>query len=280
MVKFYKMHSLGNDFMVLDAITYDGPIPTDKIRHWGQRNEGIGFDQLLVIAPPTQTDADFQYLIYNADGSESEQCGNGTRCVAWLVRHLGLSKKTQLTWHSKGGLIKTQLREEHNRTVIETILPTPSLDPAAVPFISSANTNIDVLEAAGRDFHITAVSTGNPHGVVFVDNIASIDVAAIGAQLSNHGAFPNQANIGFCQVVDRAFVRLRVYERGVGETRACGTGASAAVVAARCQNLVDTQVKVSLPGGKLRIRWSGPNQPITMIGGATLVFTGEIDLKE
>jgi len=280
MVKFYKMQSLGNDFMVLDAISYGDPLPTEKIKQWGLRNEGVGFDQLLVIAPPNRPDADFQYLIYNADGSESEQCGNGTRCVAWLVRHLGLSNKSRLTWHSKGGVIHTRLLEERNPMMIETTLPAPSLDASTVPFVANTKTNTAVLEVDNRDFKVTAVSTGNPHGVVFVDNIATVDVATIGAQLSIHSAFPNHANIGFCQVVDRSFVRLRVYERGVGETLACGTGASAAVVAAHSQSLVDTQVKVSLPGGKLRIRWSGPNQPITMSGGATLVFEGEINLKE
>jgi len=280
MVKFYKMQSLGNDFMVLDAISCGDPLPTEKIKQWGLRNEGVGFDQLLVIAPPNRPDADFQYLIYNADGSESEQCGNGTRCVAWLVRHLGLSNKSRLTWHSKGGVIHTRLLEERNPMMIETTLPAPSLDASTVPFVANTKTNTAVLEVDNRAFKVTAVSTGNPHGVVFVDNIATVDVATIGAQLSIHSAFPNHANIGFCQVVDRSFVRLRVYERGVGETRACGTGASAAVVAAHSQSLVDTQVKVSLPGGKLRIRWSGPNQPITMSGGATLVFEGEINLKE
>ena len=280
MVKFYKMQSLGNDFMVLDAISCGDPLPTEKIKQWGLRNEGVGFDQLLVIAPPNRPDADFQYLIYNADGSESEQCGNGTRCVAWLVRHLGLSNKSRLTWHSKGGVIHTRLLEERNPMMIETTLPAPSLDASTVPFVANTKTNTAVLEVDNRDFKVTAVSTGNPHGVVFVDNIATVDVATIGAQLSIHSAFPNHANIGFCQVVDRSFVRLRVYERGVGETRACGTGASAAVVAAHSQSLVDTQVKVSLPGGKLRIRWSGPNQPITMSGGATLVFEGEINLTE
>jgi len=280
MVKFYKMHSLGNDFMVLDTVTHECALSNEMIKRWAQRHEGIGFDQLLVIAPPKQPDADFHYMIYNADGSEAEQCGNGTRCVAWLVRHLGLVNKPQLTWHSKGGMLHTKLLEGRTPTVIETTLPVPSLTPSDVPFVANSQTNTAVLEADGNDFEVTAVSTGNPHGVIFVDNIATVDVTAIGAALSTHEAFPNHANIGFCQVVDRSFMRLRVYERGVGETRACGTGASAAVVAARSHNLVDAQVKVSLPGGKLRIRWSGPDQPITMAGGATLVFAGELVLKE
>ena len=280
MLKFYKMHSLGNDFMVLDTVTHDYALSTEMIKLWAQRHEGIGFDQLLVIAPPKQPDADFHYLIFNADGSEAEQCGNGTRCVAWLAQHLGLSNKPQLSWHSKGGVLQTKLLEGRSPTVIETTLPKPSLDPSAVPFVANNQTNTAILHAGGRDFEITAVSMGNPHGVIFVDNIATADVATIGAALSVHKAFPNHANIGFCQVVDRSFMRLRVYERGVGETRACGTGASAAVVAARSRNLVDAQVKVSLPGGKLRIHWSGPNQPITMAGGATLVFTGELVHKE
>jgi diaminopimelate epimerase len=280
MVKFYKMHSLGNDFMVLDAVTHECTLSTEMIKRWAQRHEGIGFDQLLMIAPPQQPDADFHYMIYNADGSEAEQCGNGTRCVAWLAQHLGLSSKPQLTWHSKGGVLQTKLLEGRAPTVIETTLPVPSLAPGDVPFVASSQANTAVLQADGSDFEITAVSTGNPHGVIFVDQIATVDVATIGAALSTHEAFPNHANIGFCQVVDRGFMRLRVYERGVGETRACGTGASAAVVAARSHDLVDAQVKVSLPGGKLRIRWSGPDQPITMAGGATLVFAGELVLKE
>jgi diaminopimelate epimerase len=280
MVKFYKMHSLGNDFMVLDAVTHECTLSTEMIKRWAQRHEGIGFDQLLMIAPPQQPDADFHYMIYNADGSEAEQCGNGTRCVAWLAQHLGLSSKPQLTWHSKGGVLQTKLLEGRGPTVIETTLPVPSLAPGDVPFVASGQANTAVLQADGSDFEITAVSTGNPHGVIFVDQIATVDVATIGAALSTHEAFPNHANIGFCQVVDRGFMRLRVYERGVGETRACGTGASAAVVAARSHDLVDAQVKVSLPGGKLRIRWSGPDQPITMAGGAALVFAGELVLKE
>jgi diaminopimelate epimerase len=177
-------------------------------------------------------------------------------------------------------MLQTKLLEGRTPTVIETTLPVPSLTPSDVPFVANSQTNTAVLEADGNDFEVTAVSTGNPHGVIFVDNIATVDVATIGAALSTHEAFPNHANIGFCQVVDRSFMRLRVYERGVSETRACGTGASAAVVAARSHNLVDAQVKVSLPGGKLRIRWSGPDQPITMAGGATLVFAGELVLKE
>ena len=280
MVKFYKMHSLGNDFMVLDAVTHECTLSTEMIKRWAQRHEGIGFDQLLMIAPPQQPDADFHYMIYNADGSEAEQCGNGTRCVAWLAQHLGLSNKPQLAWHSKGGVLQTKLLEGRAPTVIETTLPVPSLAPGDVPFVASSQANTAVLQADGNDFEITAVSTGNPHGVIFVDQIATVDVATIGAALSTHEAFPNHANIGFCQVVDRGFMRLRVYERGVGETRACGTGASAAVVAARSHDLVDAQVKVSLPGGKLRIRWSGPDQPITMAGGAVLVFAGELVLKE
>lgn len=280
MRKFYKMHSLGNDFMVLDAVTEGHLFDARMIRRWAHRNEGIGFDQLLIIAPPADPDADFQYLIYNADGSESEQCGNGTRCVALLAHHLGLSTKNKLRWHSKGGLIETRLLADRDPIVVETDLPAPSFAPEDVPFVTSTENNIDCLHIADQEVTVTAVSTGNPHGVVQVDNVSKVDVASIGAQLSSHAAFPEQANIGFCQVVDRSFIRLRVFERGVGETRACGTGASAAVVAMRSQDLVNARVKVSLPGGKLRIHWSGPSQPITMAGGATLVYAGTLDLQE
>ena len=214
MVKFYKMHSLGNDFMVLDAVTEACSLTKDQIPQWADRNEGIGFDQLLIIAPPQQPDADFHYQIFNADGSESEQCGNGTRCVALLARQLNLSAKKQLVWHSKGGRIHTRLLADRNPIVVETMLPAPSLDPDDVPFVSAAATNTDRLTVDGIEVEVTAVSTGNPHGVVLVDNVSNLDVATLGRQLSTHSAFPYQANIGFCQVVDRGFIRLQYSSEG------------------------------------------------------------------
>ena len=204
------------------------------IKGWAQRH-GYRFRPTVGDRAPKQPDADFHYIIYNADGSEAEQCGNGTRCVAWLAQHLGLSNKPQLSWHSKGGMLQTKLLEARSPTVIETTLPVPSLTPGDVPFIANSEANTAVLEADGRSFEVTAVSTGNPHGVIFVDKMMPLTWRPLAPQLVPMKLFPNHANIGFCQVVDRSFMRLRVYERGVGETCACGTGASAAVVATQSQ---------------------------------------------
>ena len=276
---FYKMHALGNDFMVIDGVTQSVALEAAQIARWGDRHTGVGFDQLLIIEPPTINDADFYFRIYNTDGSSAEQCGNGTRAVALLARHLQLSKKQSLQWQSAAGMINTVYT---NPQQIETTMTVPVLNLPEVPFAADAATP---LEANGREFRVavgddsytlTPVSMGNPHGVMFVDNIFETDVATIGANLTRHAAFPAAANIGFCQVVDRQFVRLRVFERGVGETQACGSGACAAVVAARLHDKVDPKVKVSLPVGKLRISWPALESPVTMSGAATLVFKGEL----
>lgn len=276
---FYKMHALGNDFMVIDAVTQSVQLEAAQISRWGNRHTGIGFDQLLVIEPPTVTDADFYFRIYNTDGSSAEQCGNGTRAVALLARHLQLSKKASLTWQSAAGMIHT---EYTNPQQIETTMTVPVLELAEIPFRADAATPIEApattfsLTTDAESYALTPVSMGNPHGVMFVDDIFATDVNDIGAQLTRHEAFPEGANIGFCQVVDNQFLRLRVFERGVGETQACGSGACAAVVAARLHDKVGARVKVSLPGGKLRISWPTPVSPVTMSGAATLVFKGEL----
>lgn len=276
---FYKMHALGNDFMVIDGVTQTVQLDSAQIARWGNRQTGVGFDQLLVIEPPTVTDADFYFRIYNGDGSSAEQCGNGTRAVALLVRHLQLSKKQTLTWQSAAGMLRTEYTSPQQ---IETTMTVPVLELGDIPFNADAATLLEApaptfsLSTDAQDYALTPVSMGNPHGVMFVEDILTTDVDEIGAQLTRHEAFPEGANIGFCQVVDRQFMRLRVFERGVGETQACGSGACAAVVAARLHDKVDAKVKVSLPGGKLRISWPAPASPVTMSGAATLVFKGEL----
>ena len=291
---FYKMHGLGNDFMVVEAVTQSVQLKPEDIALWGDRNTGVGFDQLLLIEPPTSADADFWYRVYNTDGSRAEQCGNGTRCVALLVQHLQLSKKNTLHWQSDAGPIQTHFSSAQQ---IETTMTVPILAPAEIPFATQHAKPLEsseasesskqeetgipgfkryTLEADGERYDITPVSMGNPHGVMFMDDIFNVDVAAIGAKLTRHPAFPEGANIGFCQVIDRHFLRLRVFERGVGETRACGTGACAAVVAAHLHELVGERVKVSLPGGKLRITWPEVGSPVTMSGSASLVYRGEV----
>ena len=277
---FYKMHSLGNDFIVVDGVSRAISIDTQSIASWSDRNRGVGFDQLLIIEPPTVPAADFFYRIYNADGSQAEQCGNGTRCVATLARHLRLTPKEDLTWQSLAGDFTTRLLGDQ----VATEMTVPTLEHDNIPFDAGAVTHLDnyqyVLTDSDVDYAFTPVSMGNPHAVIFLDSIFDIDVAAIGARLTQHAAFPNHANIGFCQVMDSGFMRLRVYERGTGETQACGSGACAAVVAAQLNGLVGQRVKVSLPGGKLKITWSGDGERVSMTGPASLSYKGEITLNE
>jgi diaminopimelate epimerase len=271
--RFYKMHSLGNDFLVLDCVSSPCPLTAEQIALWADRKRGIGFDQLLIIAPPTIKDADFDYEIYNADGSKAEQCGNGTRCVAFLAHYLGLNKSERMIWNSAGGIVETILEKTRQ---IKTLMTVPELNHADIPYTGGNGELNQELVANGETFTVTPVSMGNPHGVIFVENLIDLDVEVIGKALTQHEFFPEQANIGFCQVVDKQFVRLRVYERGVGETLACGTGACAAVVAAHLNGLVEERVKVSLPGGKLRILWEGSGSAVVMVGDANLVHHGEI----
>lgn len=275
---FYKMHSLGNDFLVIDGVTRPFEPNEESIRSWGDRHTGIGFDQLLIIQPPTEPSADFWYRIYNADGSAAQQCGNGTRCVHMLAQKLNLTRRDTLTWQSAAGLLHTSNAQGQ---LFSTIMTTPQLDHASIPFDTTQAVAGDcphqfTLSSSLGEFTFTPVSMGNPHAVLFTDNLLDTDVETISSTLTTHPAFPERANIGFCQVIDRQFIRLRVYERGTGETQACGSGACAAVVAAQLTEQVDSKVKVSLPGGKLRINWSGGEAPVTMSGPATFVYKGEL----
>jgi len=276
-IRFAKMHGLGNDFMVLDLVTQEVTFDATQVRAWADRHTGVGFDQLLTIEAPSDPDVDFRYRIYNADGSEAEQCGNGARCVARLINELKLSPKSHLRFQTANGEIATQVLDPDT---VEVDMGAPRFGANAVPFDPHAAVCADGnryrLESAAGTFEVVPVSMGNPHGVIFVEEIADTNVAEIGAALTGHHFFPAEANIGFCQVVDPGFVRLRVFERGVGETRACGTGACAAVVAGRLEKGLAERVKVSLPGGKVRIGWPGENATVTMTGPAALVFLGTI----
>jgi diaminopimelate epimerase len=284
LLDFAKMHGLGNDFMMLDLVTQDAPIEAAQIRSWADRRTGVGFDQLLMIEPPTDPDVDFRYRIFNADGTEVEQCGNGARCAARYIRHRELSPKASLVLQTEGGQITTTLLPDG---LVEVDMGEPRTAPEQVPFDPRADGGaLPVAEqpqtyrvtAVDQTLEITPVSMGNPHAVLFVGNVAEAPVATVGAALVGHPVFPEGANIGFCQIVDPGFIRLRVFERGVGETRACGTGACAAVVAARLRGTVGARVKVSLPGGKIRISWQGPGSTVKMSGPATLVFEGRIEV--
>ena len=284
LLEFAKMHGLGNDFMVLDLVSQEAAPDAARIRAWSDRHTGVGFDQLLLIEPPSDPEADFRYRIFNADGSEVEQCGNGARCAARYIAHRRLSPKPELVLQTQGGAIVTRLMAAD---MVEVDMGEPRTGPSAIAFDPRADGSIRPGDDAagsceiaidGNLWRFTPVSIGNPHAVLFVDSLADAPVATIGAALVAHAVFPEGANIGFCQVVDRGFVRLRVFERGVGETRACGTGACAAVVAAQLHDMVEQRVKVSLPGGKVRISWQGPGSTVRMTGPTALVFEGQIEL--
>ena len=281
-LRFAKMHGLGNDFMVLDLVSQSFQPDAEQIIRWADRHTGVGFDQLLMVTPPDDPDVDFSYRIYNADGSEAEQCGNGARCVALFVARTGLSVQPVLTLQSAGGRIRTRLAGADQ---VEVDMGEPGLEPAVIPCdpdLAASVTSLGagcryrITDESGHAHELIAVSMGNPHGVLEVTDIAEAPVAEVGARLTAHAFFPEGANIGFARIVDPGFMRLRVFERGVGETRACGTGACAAVVAGRLAGRLEERVKVSLPGGKVRIRWQGPGSTVKMTGPAMLVYEGQI----
>ena len=276
-LRFTKMHGLGNDFMVIDALSQSFELTPEQISAFADRRTGIGFDQLLIVAPPDDPDADFWYRIFNADGTSAEQCGNGARCVALFVKNHQLASKAKLIWQTTNGSITTQVLQDG----VEVDMGPPGFAPDEVPFDAQLDdTGRFQVEVCNQTLDVHPVSMGNPHGVLFVDSVHDAPVAEVGAALTRHHAFPEGANISFCEVVDRNFIRLRVFERGVGETRACGTGACASAIVSRVHGLVNERVKVSLPGGKVRIHWPGTDAPVKMSGPATLVYEGSLDLPQ
>ena len=274
-IQFSKMHGLGNDFMVIDHISQDVPLSPELIARLADRHTGVGFDQLLCVEAPTDPEADFRYRIFNADGTEAEQCGNGARCFAKFVVDTRLSVKTQLRLQTNTGTITTQLRDDG---MVEVDMGVPTIVPEQIPFVTAAASTTYRVAVGTQDVELVAVSVGNPHAVLFVDSVSDAPVATLGPLLSRHDRFPRGVNVGFCQVIDSGFARLRVYERGVGETRACGTGACAAAVAGILTGRFDDRVKISLPGGKVKIKWAGEGTPVHMLGPACLVYQGHIDV--
>lgn len=275
LLKFTKMHGLGNDFMVVDLVSQRAKIFPDQVRELADRNFGIGFDQLLIVEPPTDPDMDFKYRIFNADGSEVEQCGNGARCFARFVYDKRLTSKKSINVETSGGNIQLNLTDDGGVTVD---MGTPRLVPDTIPFVADNQQEKYQLDVDGETFSIGAVSMGNPHGVLVVEDVDTAPVEQLGPKIESHPRFPNRVNVGFMQIVSRDEIRLRVYERGAGETLACGTGACAAVVAGRLQGLLNEVVEVHLPGGKLKIQWSGEGAPVMMTGPAARVFEGQIYL--
>ncbi len=275
LLRFTKMHGLGNDFVVLDLITQSVRLDAQLIRFLADRHRGIGCDQVLVVEPPTDPEMDFLYRIYNQDGSEAQQCGNGARCVAKFIRDRRLSAKRRLRVETLGGPISMSCGKGN---VVTVSMGIPRLSPQEIPFTASRQATVYTLEACGQPVEISAVSMGNPHAVLVVDDVETAPVATLGPVLEQHPDFPERTNVGFLQVLDRGEVRLRVFERGAGETMACGSGACAAVVAGRIRGLLDERVRVHLPGGFLQIEWRGEGEPLMMTGPATTVFEGQIAL--
>ena len=270
---FTKMHGLGNDFMVLNLVDQQVQLSQALVREWSQRQTGVGFDQLLIIEATTQAGCDFAYRIYNADGGEVEHCGNGARCVTRFVVDKGLSTKHELVFAMARGSIRCKLEATGLVTVD---MGPPVLDPARIPFTASGRQVLYPLDVDGTLYEFNAVSMGNPHAVLLVDDVDHAPVAQLGPLVENHPAFPARVNAGFMQVVDRSTLRLRVFERGAGETLACGTGACAAVVGGRLRGLLDATVDVHTHGGILRISWAGEGQSVWMTGPAVTVFEGQL----
>lgn len=275
-IKFSKMHGLGNDFVVIDGMRQYVELTPEIIRALGDRHTGIGFDQLLLVEPPEAVGADFRYRIFNADGGEVEQCGNGARCFVRFVHDQKLTDKTAIVVETKRGIIHPRLEADGLVTVD---MGQPRFAPTEIPFESETDAAEQSLQLAdGTTLTIGAVSMGNPHAVTLVADVDTAPVADQGPQVESHARFPQRVNAGFMQVVDRHNIRLRVYERGAGETLACGTGACAAVVSGIRRGLLDSPVRVQARGGELSIAWGGPGQAVVMTGPAVTVFTGEIDL--
>ncbi|MDP5255712.1 MULTISPECIES: diaminopimelate epimerase [unclassified Vibrio] len=270
---FSKMHGLGNDFMVVDCVTQNVFFSQDLIRRLADRHTGIGFDQLLVVEAPYDPETDFHYRIFNADGSEVEQCGNGARCFARFVRMKGLTNKYSINVSTKKG--KMVLNIEDN-DLVRVNMGVPEFLPNKIPFKAKQQEKTYILRVDEHTLFCGAVSMGNPHVVTVVEDIDQADVEHLGPLLESHERFPERVNAGFMQVVSRQSIRLRVYERGAGETQACGSGACGAVAVGIVQGLLDHSVSVSLPGGELKIQWQGPGKPLYMTGPATHIYDGQV----
>jgi len=274
-LKFTKMQGLGNDFVVLDATHTPTSLSPRDLRRIADRHFGIGCDQILQVEAPRQADTDFYYRIFNADGGEVEQCGNGARCFVRYVHDRGLTAKTEIRVGTLGGVIVPRLESDGQVTVNMGV---PEFEPSRVPFEAPRRSLAYELLIDGRRIEVSVLSMGNPHAIQLVADVESAPVATDGPLIERHPRFPQGVNAGFVEVIGRRHIRLRVYERGAGETLACGTGACAAVVAARARGLLDERVTVSTRGGDLGISWAGDGTPVMMTGPAATVFEGEIEL--
>jgi len=274
-LKFSKMHGLGNDFVVLDGVRQPVSLTPEQLRYLADRNFGVGCDQILLVEKPGRPDVDFRYRIFNADGSEVEQCGNGARCFVRFVHDAGLTDKREIRVETLKGIIAPRLEANGNVTVD---MGEPRFLPAEIPFLHDDDVVVYNLDVADETLEIGVVSMGNPHAVQVVADVEQAPVGAHGPLIESHQRFPQRVNAGFMQVLDKHAIKLRVYERGSGETLACGTGACAAVVSGIRRGLLESPVRVTTRGGDLNIAWGGPGRPVLMSGPAVTVFTGEIEL--
>ena len=274
LLKFTKMHGLGNDFVVINALEQAVELGTEQINRIADRRLGIGCDQLLVLRPSHHEQADFLYSIYNADGSEAEHCGNGIRCVAAFLRDNGLISKDELVAETGAGLVKLYYEGD----LVRVNMGIPRFKPVDIPLAATGEQQFYHLDVDGMNIEVVALSLGNPHAVLLVNDVDNSPVTGIGPQVQRQALFPNGVNVGFMQILDNSHIRLRVFERGAGETPACGSGACAAVVAGIKVYNLDGNVDVSLPGGSLAVSWAGDHEPVWMTGPSATVYEGSINL--
>ena len=274
-LKFSKMHGLGNDFVVFDGVRQQIDLSPEQLRYLGDRHFGVGCDQILLVEKASRPGVDFRYRIFNSDGGEVEQCGNGARCFVRFVHDQGLTDKREIRVETLRGDISPRLEADG---MVSVDMGVPVFAPERIPFVSTTDDLLQPLDVGGEELLITAVSMGNPHAVQIVADVDIAPVAAQGPLIEAHPRFPQRVNAGFMQIVGRQAIRLRVFERGAGETLACGTGACAAVVAGIARGLLDSPVGVATRGGELTIAWRGQGEPVLMTGPAITVFTGEIEL--
>ena len=274
-IDFTKMHGVGNDFVVFDAPADESVLRPELLRSLADRRTGIGFDQALVLERPRRAAAAVFYRIFNSDGDEVEQCGNGARCIAALLHHRGASSNGALTLDSPAGLVRARIEAGHE---VSVDMGVPDFDPRSLPFEALREEESYPLELPGRTLDIGAVSIGNPHALITVASVEAAPVATLGPQIERHPRFPKRVNAGFVEIVARTQVRLRVYERGAGETPGCGTGACAAVAVGRRRGLLEAEVRVSVRGGELRVNWAGPREHIWLTGPTEISFAGHVEV--
>jgi diaminopimelate epimerase len=275
-IEFLKMQGLGNDFLVFDApAAADSHLDCRRLRALADRHTGVGFDQALMLEPPRDADSRAFYRIFNSDGSEVEQCGNGARCIAALLYARAPELGRDLVMGSMGGTVRAHVSDDG---LVSVDMGVPNFDPRSLPMIASAQALIYSLQVDGSEVQVGAVSMGNPHAVMQVSDVKTAPVERFGPSIEHHPRFPQRTNVGFMEIAGRTHIRLRVFERGAGETLACGTGACAAVAVGRLHGLLDAKVRVELPGGSARVSWAAAGEHVWLTGPATTVFTGSIDI--